>query len=183
MDVLQADTLNPIEKFSWLTDQRNSDAQLAEFILLGLYTIDAVVNEISPAPYNYYIHSDASVMFLLARSLKRIIPQENYLSTTILLDDAKLIYRFTTARKFKITESKLKQLRINSWGREYIAQNELKERYSTEFGLMQSFLRNYVHEHRKTYARLTDILLQPITPAVAEEVINCNSKIEIRLLS
>ncbi|GKS14621.1 hypothetical protein YDYSY3_56210 [Paenibacillus chitinolyticus] len=35
MDVLQADTLNPIEKFSCLTDQRDNDAQLAEFILLG----------------------------------------------------------------------------------------------------------------------------------------------------
>lgn len=183
MDVLQVDTLNPIEKFSWLTDQRDSDVQLAEFILLGLYTIDAVINEISPAPYNYYIYSDASVKFLLASSLKLVLPQENYLSTTILLDDAKLIYRFTTARKFKIAESQLKQLRINSWGREYIAQNELKRRFSTELGLMQSFLRNYVHEHRQTYTRLTAILLQPITPLIAEEIINCNSKIEIRLLS
>jgi len=69
-----------------------------------------------------------------------------FLEGLIKIDEAKLIYRFTCAKKFQIEDDCIKQLRLNSWGREYINGEGLLKIYGNVTKMFEDYFRQYYRE-------------------------------------
>lgn len=114
------DKLNPIDKFMLISKNKESNKKISEIILLALYTIDKSIKENFQTNYDYYINDDATIKILIENSLNCLISDDIFFYSIIELDTCKLIYRFTCAKKFKIENENIKQLRINSWGKDAV---------------------------------------------------------------
>lgn len=179
------DDLNPIEKYKKLNKDFGLElpAHLGEYILLAMLVVDRVLKQVLKVSYNYYIYSDESVLFLLRESLRITFTEQNFINSVLLIDDSKLIYRFTCAKKFAIMDDRIKQLRLNSWGKEYINHMKLTEKYNSEINRMEIFFADYLYSNKSVYMELTHILLDFIDNETCENIKLLNRSLDIKLLS
>ncbi|HEY2493755.1 MAG TPA: hypothetical protein VGI33_12720 [Paenibacillus sp.] len=196
-ELLELDELNPVEKYKRLHTQlikpqgklhfEGSEElfliDIGELSLIALYVIDSVIKRELNVKYSYYIQDDMSVKFLLNNNLDYEINSKQFLKYLIRVDDAKLIYRFTCAKKFEMKNEKTKQLRLNSWGRQYIDDQQILNKYSKEVERMTICFSDYLKENRNVYLELTELLLEPITSSVSYDIAKKNQFLNIKLLS
>lgn len=187
------DMLNPIGKYAKLKKVAEDELtvevnftyteNLGEIILLALYTIDIILKEEGDANYNFYIFDDLSVKNLIEKSFNIQLEYKSFMNHLILVDEAKLTYRFTCAKKFLMPDDSIKQLRLNSWGHEYIKKCDLLNTYADESAAMRDTFSNYFHENKETYLTIMERLLSDCDPHNSYAIQALNEKIDIKLLS
>lgn len=193
------DNLNPIDRFISIkktffenvslptsssdTKKNTQLCDIGEIILLSLYAIDFVIRKNLEYSYYFYINDDLSVKNIIEKALSIKFPDEIFLKSIMYIDYSKLIYRFTCAKKFNITNYCTKQLRLNSWGREYIISEKLLEKHELIYGEILKTFTNCFNKNRDLYMQLTKKLLMEINDNVSKEISNLNDKLEIKLLS
>ncbi len=188
-DNIEWDALNPIERYrlnrSRIPEFRMGTyrADPGEVILLALYTVDLVLKQEGKAQYHFYILDDDSIGHLMGEALGRIFEPGLLKCAFIAVDEAKLVYRFTAAKKFKIRDDRVKQLRINSWGREYIWESKLLDTQRDIFEALRSYFTQYFRIHQPVYANVCAILMSEITNQSAEQIQSLNNLLDIKLLS
>ncbi len=177
------DLKNPLEKYKLICSKKDYNyVKYGEKILLALYAINKVLIEEFNRPYFFYIYEDISCKTLIEKALNDIIDDDFY-KNLIEIDLCKLIYRFTCARKFKIEDTTKKQLRLNSWGNEYIIKNNLIERNKEIYKKIYMYFKEYYNENKKTYEELLNRLLNKIDDENAEKIEELNDKLIIKILS
>ena len=176
------DKINPINKFL-LISKNEEKRKIAEKMLLTLYIINKVIRENTDVNYSYYLNDDLTLKTLIEKSLKCNIPNDIFTGALIKLDISKLIYRFTCARKFKIEDETIKQLRINSWGNEYIKEKNVLELYKKESEIIYNYVNQYYNDNVHVYRELLENLLLEINDERAKLIQKLNENVEIKLLS
>lgn len=151
--------------------------------LIILYVIDEVIRENKLNGYFYYIESESSVDYVIKSSRMLDINTCEIEEGIFALDVSKLIYKFTCAKKFHVEDESICQMRINSWGREYIKQKQLLKKYEKEYAAFREFVRVYYKDNEKEYEELTENLLLTIDKNVAMKIKEINGKLKIKLLS
>ena len=115
------DDLSPFDRFKLLTNNSNKDCLL---ILLILFQIDKILKDFFKVTYNFYVMDDLTIKLLFEKITKNG-RNKDFKRNLILLEKSGLVYRFTCAKKFKIQNKSLKQLRINSWGKDHVLKKKL----------------------------------------------------------
>jgi len=151
--------------------------------LIALHVIDETIREKLPSRYFFYIFEDATVFRLLAMSGFPHIKGRYGHKLAVLLGAAHLLYRFNAAKKFALPNEKAKQLRLNSWARAYIKEQSILESMSAEAGKIRSVYLACFEENEATYRRLGELLLSDITRETAQEILELNEGLQIKLLS
>jgi hypothetical protein len=180
--LLDLDHLSPIERLDALVDARAADMDLAVLVLLALEAIDVTIGSLDDSR-NFYIFQDDSVRALLAQAMVAPSKERALTATLIVLNEVDLIFRFTTALKFGVSDASLKQLRINSWGKAYIRQKRCIQKHSEVYDKLKQLAGTYVAENEGTYVKLLQLLGQKITPAKADKVARLNAKLTLKLVS
>lgn len=181
--LVKFDKLNPISKFTYLCDNNIVvNKSLCHNILLALKAIDEVISNDLKGKCFLYLQDDLSVKWVIENALNCKFDNDEFTSCLYFIDFSKLVYRFTCAKKFKVKDSTINQLRINSWGRVYLDQisdEELNEKY-IKFCFA---FKKYYDENREIYLRLESLVSNAITESSAEEIQNLNNGIKIQILS
>ncbi len=191
------DELNPIDKMGRICQDNSFDytyileginghqevLDLREAILLSLYSIDSVLKNEGGSKYSFYVKDDNSIKYLIESAYNIVIDKSLFLQSIFILDEAKLIYRFTCAKKFQENDSGIKQLRINSWGNEYIREHNLIEKRKTVLEKLRLTAEKYFFENKIIYDRLTQLLLMDISSQVSKEIYDLDEGLNIKLLS
>lgn len=180
-DLIIINKINPIERFNFIN--RKELRELSVDILLSLYTIDKVIRDNTNIDYFYYVQDDKSVYYLLNNSLYENLDHDMFEEALFYLDYAKLIYRFTCAKKFNLEDSIINQLRINSWGREFILQDNILDVNQNRYEKMYYVFNLYFIQYVDLYKELLDALLKPISMHNSQRIKDINRRIEIQLLS
>jgi len=190
-EICSIDHLNPIERYCHLKPIDSSlesvfciaGSDPGEVILIALFTIDHVLKQEQGVKYNFYILEDDSVQYLIQSALGISFLADFFKMSIVCVDEAKLIYRFTAAKKFRIMDDQIKQLRLNSWGREYIKEANLLIKYNAVFSQLRLFFIAYYQKNKEVYIRSMDLLLQEISEPITGEIRELNKKVKIKLLS
>lgn len=190
------DGLNPVERYKLMrgreassySDLKGIDNEakpvLSDLILLTLNIIDTVLCQEGLVSYNFYVQGDDSVQYLIEQVLEAPVEQESFLRGMLRLDDAKLIYRFTCARKFRIPDDRIKQLRINSWGKECLKETSLLDVAGLYSQRLQVTFTQYFNKYRTVYSDLLNYLQKrEIDEITAKEIAILNEQVKIKLLS
>lgn len=180
-ELIQMNQINPIERF--LLIAQNDLKELSLDILMGLFTIDKVIKDNTNINYYYYIQDDKSIVFFLKNTLYEKLEYNIFSEALFYLDYAKLIYRFTCAKKFCVEDDLINQLRINSWGREFILQNELLNEHKIRYEKMYNFFNSYYVQHEVLYKKILNLLVQPMTLDNVRSIKHVNEELSIQLLS
>lgn len=180
-ELIQMNQINPIERF--LLIAQNDLKEVSLDILMGLFAIDRVIKDNTNIHYYYYIQDDMSMMFFLENTLYEKLEYNVFSEALFYLDYAKLIYRFTCAKKFCVEDALINQLRINSWGREFISQYEIINEYKIRYKKMYEFFSSYYIQHEDLYKKLLNLLIQPVTLDNARSIKHINEELRIQLLS
>lgn len=111
---LEFDNMNPIQKIEMLSSDLNT--QILDEIIIILHALNEEFTTLFKIKLIYYL--DDNSIYYVAKNIFGLSEREvkEYL---IILEKCNLIYRFTCAKKFKLEDDKIKQLRINSWGEHY----------------------------------------------------------------
>lgn len=181
-DKLLFDDLNPIERIEYLTSGKSAVIKKIQLVLLCLYLVDYNLKKILKRDYNFYLCGDSSVGFALTVAGNFQTNEQNLKSYLILLNESGLIYRFTHARKFCLEDKSIKQLRINSWGSEYINHYKLSLPRSTKIKLNKRLLK-YFNDNKNIYKQLEKTLNGKISKTKTRSIENLNSSVGIKLLS
>lgn len=176
--------MNPIECYeNILLEVYEIIDDISNCILITLYAIDEVIRKNTKKRYYYYIEDLASISYVLD-SLKLFeINKEQFEMSVFKLDFSKLIYKFTCAKKFYIKDDSVCQLRINSWGREYLKCKDLLEKYKTEYFRIREFVGKYYSDNKILYDEIVEILLGEIDVNAALKISEVNEQLRIKLLS
>ncbi len=180
-ELIKINQLNPIDRFDLIV--RQDVKELCLDILVSLFAIDKVIRDNTNIDYYYYIQDDRSVFFLLKKSLYENLEYELFVEALFYLDYAKLIYRFTCAKKFDVEDELINQLRINSWGREFILQHNLLKKREQTYGILYRFFNDYYMKQEELYKKLLGFLLHPMSSDNVHEIKRINEKMNIKLLS
>ena len=130
----------------------------------------------------YYFKDDVTIYNLLLNVFpEEKIKKKDFDKAMFILDFCKLIYRFTCAKKFKENNIHIFQLRLNSWGREYVQNylEDLKDDYFT----FKDYLSTYCEEQKEDYKELTTILLGDLSENELLHIDELNTMLEVKLLS
>ncbi len=183
-DLLFINSINPLKRFEKLIeDENNESLDISNQILLSLYIIDEILKEKTSIEYFYYIKHDLSIYWLLNKTVFKELTKLEFDRAIFILDFSKLIYRFTCARKFKEVDDSINQLRINSWGREYISNTNLIFNYSNQYKKILEFFKEYFNVHKNQYIELTYLLLEEKTDKTVSRIKEINNNIKIQILS
>lgn len=106
---LEFDNMNPIQKIEMLSSDLNT--QILDEIIIILHALNEEFTTLFKIKLIYYL--DDNSIYYVAKNIFGLSEREvkEYL---IILEKCNLIYRFTCAKKFKLEDDKIKQLRINS---------------------------------------------------------------------
>jgi hypothetical protein len=173
------DRLSPCERYELLAPLHEPVRRAADLVLLGLHALDGVLYRSAHRPYHFYVHGDASVEHLLALAGLGGVAHGEALC---LLTLAQLIYRFPCARKFDVADAAVKQLRINSWGRDY-CERVAVPRYPDEHARLAATATAHIAERRAIYEPLLRALLSAGPDAALPEVPRWNHQLDIKVLS
>lgn len=175
---------NPISCYeNILAEEEEEINDICRCVLLVLYSIDEVIKKLTGLTYNYYIENSESVFYVFHLLQLRELNEEQFEKSIFILDFSKLIYHFTCAKKFLIKDDTVCQLRINSWGREYIKCMKLLDEYMTEYWQIRSFVEMYCNKNKIIYNRLIQMLSGEIDESIAHKIDELNKQIKIKLLS
>lgn len=182
-DLIEFNRYEPIERYKKIVCEENCEVQeMSSKILLSLYVIDTVLRKYCNTDYHFYIKGDESIYCLLLHVFdKGNINKQVFNKAMFILDFSKLIYRFTCAKKFKVDDTDIFQLRLNSWGRTYIDSYVLPSH--EDFEAISEYFCKTCKENIHLYTRLTKALLKDINNETIEEINEVNNILEIKLLS
>ena len=181
---VELEKLNPISRMNYLQNYiEKEDVYYCNLILIALFLIDKNLKEKIVNSYSFYIQDDKSIKYLLERGLTKDIGDRKLQQAFIFLDISKLIYRFTCAKKFEIQNDMIKQVRLNSWGREFIESEKTLEKFSVEYNMINRFLSQYFEERKKEYIKLTSMLLDFPLNSDSVQIRKLNEGLNIKLLS
>lgn len=113
---LSFDSLDPIGKRAALSAETPVFARAADQALLVLAAVDSYLSV--NFHYDGIYLLDKPDLWQSLSSLQAVMDRETWEKSLVALQLCQLVYRFTVARKFLLTDPSIKQLRINSWGRE-----------------------------------------------------------------
>jgi len=186
--LLVNDKLAPIERLDALIDKLSIDRIMLETSLLALEAIDIAVadllaEEVPDSSRSLYLYQDQSLQLLLEQAFQARLDQDHFIKSLMLLNETDLIFRFTAARKFKITDPSAKQLRINSWGKLYIQEKALIKQYDPLYAKLTEQAKSYFIQDEATYQEAVQLLSEPINPLSAAHLTKLNDGLAIKLLS
>lgn len=181
---LQYYGMNPIKCYQKILEQNTSkDDDVGSLILIALYSIDEVIRRRENIKYNFYIQDVDSIYFILSKTNVCVLTKNRFDQCIFELDFSKLIYKFTCAKKFCISDDSICQLRINSWGRSFIDEKNLLAKYAHEYNVISQFIDEYLTENGRDYHDLANLLLGLIDRKAAAMIEQINLKLGIKLLS
>ncbi|MBO5484003.1 MAG: hypothetical protein J5979_02180 [Lachnospiraceae bacterium] len=180
-ELVQMNQINPMERFFFIVQKDLKELSLD--ILMGLFTIDQVIKDNTNIHYYYYIQDDRSILFFLKNTLYEKLEYNIFSEALFYLDYAKLIYRFTCAKKFCVEDDLINQLRINSWGREFILQYDILNENRIRYEKMYNYFNSYYMQHEDLYKKLLNLLVQPMTLDNVHLIKRVNEELSIQLLS
>lgn len=158
-ELIELNLYEPISRYLTVLEEENDIIKnLTIKILLSLKAVDDVLRYNCNNEYHFYIKDDVTIYNLLLNVFpEEKIKKKDFDKAMFILDFCKLIYRFTCAKKFKENNIHIFQLRLNSWGREYVQNylEDLKDDYFT----FKDYLSTYCEEQKEDYKELTTILL------------------------
>lgn len=176
-DLFLIDGLAPFDRFKFL---KNNNNQGSLVLLLILFQIDKFLKDFLKVSYNYYIEDDWTIKLIFDK-VSNNKSKRDFKKNLILLEESGLIYRFTCAKKFDIENKSLKQLRINSWGKDYVLKKKilnLPESKRIKIIIKKEFSKNIVK-----YQKLIKLLDKASKDSDFEQIKKLNKKIKIKLLS
>jgi hypothetical protein len=183
------DQAMPSQRLSYilkLNEKNNIDERLIEChrLLLCLYGIDYVIREKTGKDYFFYIQDDQSLINLMNMCGFTVTGgQESIITLLAQLGLAQLVYRFNIARKFSMDDEITKQLRINSWGRYLLTEEHILDLMDSDKKTIIATFEEYYSNYRDAYENLANLLLQKITPDVAQKIQDINSTLNIKIVS
>lgn len=134
-ELIELNLYEPISRYLTVLEEENDIIKnLTIKILLSLKAVDDVLRYNCNNEYHFYIKDDVTIYNLLLNVFpEEKIKKKDFDKAMFILDFCKLIYRFTCAKKFKENNIHIFQLRLNSWGREYVQNylEDLKDDYFT----------------------------------------------------
>jgi hypothetical protein len=151
-------------------------------VLLALVEIDALL-EVHLGVSSLYLIEDTCLYAVLARAIPSEVFRDEIRTALLLLNHADLIFRFNCARKFRIADTALKQMRINGWGKWYAEARRLEQEYTEVRGAVGAEVMPLIEDSAEVYGQLAQVLGTPITPGVAETVAGLNRAVSLKLLS
>lgn len=185
------DEYDPIKKYQYLSKNceemilniNNISAKISicELVLVALKAFDDVIIKAVNRDYHYYVQDDLSIYNFLNLTLN-FDKLDKLKEALIILDESKLIYRFTVAQKFNVSDLKIKQIRINSWGRSFVNLYCMDKNSVTYTTLYNSFFNCYV-DNKKSYDKLFELLIGKIDIYISRQIQHINSDLSIKLLS
>ncbi|PAB34391.1 hypothetical protein CC202_07610 [Pseudomonas savastanoi] len=122
-ELVALDDLDPIQRYEVMANKSGA-VEFMDLIMKHLFVVDKKLSSYGfKSPI--YILDDSSI-FKLINNKDKVISEGEFKKVIFLIHQSQLVYRFTTARKFRIADTSTKQLRINSWGRLYCETLALK---------------------------------------------------------
>lgn len=170
------DSLDPLEKYNRI--QKLSYEPMIISTILALKSIDDLFLKLYGKP-SLYVLGDQSIKRVFEKidldfHPKSILPSCKFLMIS------QLIYRFTAARKFRISDSSIKQLRINSWG--HILAEEIAHKDRPLSSKIKNGIEQLVTADLKIYSTLASHLRDD-TKINAEIIKKLNANLTLRVVS
>jgi hypothetical protein len=164
-------------------DVRASSGRAPAFdsALITLVSIDDVLAE-NFGPRGIYVLDDRSVGNVLESAGWPLAPETDLRLIHFELNVAQLIFRFAAARKFRVADSQVKQLRINSWGRRY-CDTQLAASGEQQRTVLRGAVREIIGARLSVYRELAELLRREITEEVAQRIIELNAELQVKLVS
>lgn len=182
-ELIELNLYEPISRYLTVLEEENDIIKnLTIKILLSLKAVDDVLRYNCNNEYHFYIKDDVTIYNLLLNVFpEEKIKKKDFDKAMFILDFCKLIYRFTCAKKFKENNIHIFQLRLNSWGREYV-QNYLED-LKDDYVAFEDYLSTYCEEQKEDYKELTTILLGDLSENELLHIDELNTMLEVKLLS
>lgn len=156
---------------------------LPDMILLALDAIEQKVRVASGNGASLYVFGDAALGTLVAESAGVQLSDERLCAGMAYLDLAKLIYRFPCAIKFGVEDARVKQVRLNSWGRIYLDKKRLRHERCEQQDVMLKRLDAWFSSFSQEYRSILTLLRRPITSRVASDIRRLNLSLPLGLVS
>lgn len=176
---IKIDRLNPIIRFETITPAE--DRETCNEILMVLHAIDEVITKSLMCNYSYYVQDDLSIQYILSNTVSDQLNEKKLKKSMMLLDFSKLIYRFTCAKKFRVDNDEIVQMRINSWGKQYLEEKKIISQNMNQYNRILEFYRTYFNDHQAEYLELLD-LLNNLMWESALRVQKLNEKLCVKIL-
>lgn len=186
------DKLDPISKLNYIVKKSNNaniikinneEIDLRILILMILYCIDETLKYNEEKKYSYYIYGDKSIYNFIKLITNQEIELTDFYQSMIDIDNAKLIYRFTLAKKFLESDSEIKQLRINSWGIEYLLQNNYIFSNNNLYEYLTDYCKKEYCKNTTIYKELKQLLLSNLSIQNVSKIKELNAPLVIKLAS
>lgn len=178
------DRMNPIQRIDYFCLNYDKETMVyCNQILLILLAIDEVIKEkLGYESFSFYIEDDCSIKYVLENTVRlNKFDDIIFKKALYLLDISKLVYRFTCAKKFEVQDDSIKQLRLNSWGRMYLACTYAQIADLIEYESIKRFLEKYIIENENLYRKLIEILSE-LSKENVRFINEINQKVQIKLL-
>jgi hypothetical protein len=172
------DKKDPCEKFAQFCGPDIHPRDLC-LPLIALHAADVAIKRIFGVESIYFL-DDAIVPTVLSSASVR--GKSEYAYQLMQLTMAQLIYRFTAATKFAISDVSVKQLRINSWGRDLV-ERHIMPRYPTEHHACVGSAASIFTLHQAAYSEQISLLTSAISPASARAIAKLNGRLPIQVVS
>lgn len=177
------DNLNPIDKLRFFTEHGLRDiVDVSNCIAVALHVLNQCFTN-RFALSLVYVLGDQSIISIIEHCFGYdVFEIKNGL---ILLDYSDLIYRFTCAKKFNIETTDIKQLRINSWGQEYIRYLEPKDinKFFVDKEKCCKYIENEITTNIGIYEQLVEHIKGNISEKSSLAIKSCNQHLLIKLVS
>lgn len=171
IEINEMDMYDPITKLKRMKDIMMIDDNVIDYLIGSFYAFDIQLQECVNRENNYYILDDKSIVDIL----KTQFSENEIKKHLLILDNIKMIYRFTVAKKFAIPDKTKKQYRLNSWGKEYykIIDSHIKE--DTEI-----MVNRYIQKQADLYREI--VLEFEKTPLDTMAIETINEKLTIKVV-
>lgn len=179
-NLLTIEQLNPSERLEFFINNGCQKPLVFNQILLALSVIDEVIRNKMKSSFLFYVQDDFSIYFFIHESLSVNYTKTDFEQALFFLDFSKLIYRFRCAKKFKINNGSVNQLRINSWGKDYLLDKNILAMHCDDYHKLKNYFNNYFNERENHYFMLLELLL---TDEFSEKINFLNTSLDIKILS
>lgn len=169
------DKLNPIDKINYLVNNDKVDIQYLNLIIIVLHILNKTFSKEFNINLIYFL-DDKSIFYVTKHFFDSTF--NDLLKYLKILENCNLIYRFTCAKKFKVDDESLKQLRINSWGEEYYKQIE-----KNNIVEITDIIEREIKTHYESYKQLTKFVSVINTVDLSLQIKNINKKLNIKIVS
>lgn len=170
------DNFNPDQMWKHL----NMTKEVERIALCSLVSLDVfeihLAHRLRLSARFIYVLGDSSVKWMV----DHVMPDADIKPALSSLMISSYIYRYTVAKKFMIQKTSTKQLRINSWGQEYIQSHVC---YCDFQNKLRGAIEDEIDEKYQIYSEITSLLKSSITHESAGKIANLNSLLNIRVLS